>query len=241
MSRRPRLPFEMLPPAPGPAASAEPTQLVGVEGTYQLGQQIGRGGGGDVFQAWDLTSGSFVAVKRLEYARLERGALAAVRAELELLRKLRHEHIVRYVDAVHCPAEGRLYAVLEYMENGSLAGVRKRFGTFSEALCAIYMGQVLSGLRYLHAQGVLHCDLKPENMLLDVTQDDQSEKIVDAGSHCAVKDAARLRLRLCDFGLSRQVPHARHFKQSGSVHLVPFNGLSGTAGYISPEQLQEKP
>ena len=52
---------------------------------------------------------------------------------------------------------------------------------------------------------------------------------------------ARLKLCLCDFGLARKVPDARYFKRTGSVHLVPFMGMSGTPGYIAPEQLQQEP
>jgi serine/threonine protein kinase len=52
-----------------------------------------------------------------------------------------------------------------YMENGSLANVIKKFGSFSESLTAIYITQVLRGLKYLHDQGVLHRDIKGANIL----------------------------------------------------------------------------
>ena len=45
---------------------------------------------------------------------------------------------------------------------------------------------------------------------------------------------------MCDFGLARKVPDARYFKRTGSVHLVPFMGMSGTPGYIAPEVLHMK-
>lgn len=51
------------------------------------------------------------------------------------------------------------------MENGSLANVIKKFGSFSESLTAIYIMQVLRGLKYLHDQGVLHRDIKGANIL----------------------------------------------------------------------------
>jgi serine/threonine protein kinase len=51
------------------------------------------------------------------------------------------------------------------MENGSLVNLIKKFGCFSEALSAIYITQVLKGLKYLHDQGVLHRDIKGANIL----------------------------------------------------------------------------
>lgn len=51
------------------------------------------------------------------------------------------------------------------MENGSLATVIKKFGSFSESLTSIYITQVLRGLKYLHDQGVLHRDIKGANIL----------------------------------------------------------------------------
>lgn len=51
------------------------------------------------------------------------------------------------------------------MENGSLATVIKKFGMLNESLAAIYIAQVLRGLKYLHDQGVLHRDIKGANIL----------------------------------------------------------------------------
>lgn len=51
------------------------------------------------------------------------------------------------------------------MENGALSTVIKKFGSFSESLTAIYVTQVLRGLKYLHEQGVLHRDIKGANIL----------------------------------------------------------------------------
>jgi serine/threonine protein kinase len=64
------------------------------------------------------------------------------------------------------------------MENGSLSGVIKKFGAFSESLSAIYVSQVLNGLSYLHEQGVLHRDIKGANIL---TTKDGQVKLADFG------------------------------------------------------------
>lgn len=64
------------------------------------------------------------------------------------------------------------------MENGSLQHVIKKFGAFTESLTAIYITQVLRGLKYLHEQGVLHRDIKGANIL---TTKDGQVKLADFG------------------------------------------------------------
>lgn len=70
-----------------------------------------------------------------------------------------------YIETVRGP-DGSLNIVLEYIENGSLSSILKKFGgKFSENLVAIYTIQILQGLVYLHSQGVVHRDIKGANLL----------------------------------------------------------------------------
>ena len=71
------------------------------------------------------------------------------------------------------------------MENGSLQHVIKKFGSFSESLTAIYITQVLRGLKYLHEQGVLHRDIKGANIL---TTKDGQVKLADFGVAMKLSD-----------------------------------------------------
>jgi len=164
----------------------------------------------------------------------------SLQREVELQQRLHHPNIVEVFEVFE--SDEYLHLVMQRSWGGTLANMLKRERRLTPRVAATLLKQLLRALVYLHAQGVLHCDIKPENVLLDVVQDELgTAKPMDTGGRCTVKDAARLRMRLCDFGLARQVPQARYFKHSGSVHLVPFNGLSGTPGYISPEQLLHKP
>eukprot|EP00981_Chlorochromonas_danica_P007042 scaffold1536_cov179-Ochromonas_danica.AAC.2 len=72
------------------------------------------------------------------------------------------------------------------MENGSLSNVIKKFGFFSESLTAIYITQVLRGLKYLHEQGVLHRDIKGANIL---TTKDGMVKLADFGVAIKLSEA----------------------------------------------------
>lgn len=141
--------------------------------SYSLGEIIGRGGSAVVHKAWQRKTGGFVAIKKLEM----KDGLEAIATEIELLSKLDHQNIVKYVEAVEDGA-GHLCIVLEYMENGSLSSVVKHFGTCSEPVCGMYVRQVLSGLDYLHTQGVLHRDIKGANIL---TTKEGVAKLADFG------------------------------------------------------------
>lgn len=74
--------------------------------------------------------------------------------------------------------EKYLNIVLEYIENGSLAGIVKKFNPFEEGLVSVFIEQVLQGLKYLHAQGLVHRDIKGANLL---TTKDGTVKLADFG------------------------------------------------------------
>ena len=91
-------------------------------GDYTLGMVIGRGSSAVVHQAWQRKTGAFVAIKKFEMGRND---IKAVLKEIELLSKLDHPNIVKYLGAINSGDEN-LHVVLEYMENGSLAYQRRR-------------------------------------------------------------------------------------------------------------------
>ena len=69
--------------------------------------------------------------------------------EINLLKKLEHPKIVKYIDSIQ--TEDHLNIVLEYVENGSLDSMIRQFGKMTETLVTIYVQQVLQGLDYLHS------------------------------------------------------------------------------------------
>ena len=118
-----------------------------------------------------------MAVKTIKFSSRNNSKTPNIQqTELDLLKKLVHANIVKYVDSIR--TSDSLHIVLEYMENGSLRSLCDRFDGFSESLVAIYMTQALHGLCYLHEQGVLHRDIKGANIL---TTKDGSVKLADFG------------------------------------------------------------
>jgi serine/threonine protein kinase len=99
-------------------------------------------------------TGEVVAIKRVELQGIPEKELASLEGELNLLQKLNHPNIVQYVGCIR--SDKHLNIVLEFMENGSLFTILKKFGTFPETLTSVYIVQVLQGLDYLHKEGVIH-------------------------------------------------------------------------------------
>ncbi|KAJ7758429.1 hypothetical protein B0H14DRAFT_3598399 [Mycena olivaceomarginata] len=143
---------------------------------YQLGDSLGKGAFGQVYRALNWATGETVAVKEIQLSNIPKGELGEIMSEIDLLKNLNHENIVKYKGFVK--TREYLYIILEFCENGSLHNISKRFGKFPESLVAVYISQVLEGLMYLHDQGVIHRDIKGANIL---TNKDGTVKLADFG------------------------------------------------------------
>ncbi|TQS38598.1 hypothetical protein Golomagni_00892 [Golovinomyces magnicellulatus] len=143
---------------------------------YHLGECLGKGAFGSVYKAFNWRTGEAVAVKQIRLGDLPKSELRMIEAEIDLLKNLNHDNIVKYLGFVK--SSDRLNIILEYCENGSLHSICKNYGKFPENLVGVYMGQILLGLQYLHDQGVIHRDIKGANIL---TTKDGKVKLADFG------------------------------------------------------------
>ncbi|KAI0012618.1 cell division control protein [Xylariaceae sp. FL0662B] len=143
---------------------------------YRLGECLGKGAFGSVYKAIHWGTGEAVAVKQIKLVNLPRSELRMIEAEIDLLKNLNHDNIVKYIGFVK--SADCLNIILEYCENGSLHSICKAYGKFPENLVGVYMTQVLQGLQYLHDQGVIHRDIKGANIL---TTKDGKVKLADFG------------------------------------------------------------
>ncbi|PQK13694.1 hypothetical protein BB8028_0004g06250 [Beauveria bassiana] len=143
---------------------------------YRLGECIGKGAFGSVYKAFNWNTGEAVAVKQIKLGDLPKSELRMIESEIDLLKNLHHDNIVKYIGFVK--STNCLNIILEYCENGSLHSICKSYGKFPENLVGVYMTQVLKGLQYLHDQGVIHRDIKGANIL---TTKDGTVKLADFG------------------------------------------------------------
>ena len=159
---------------------------------YELLGELGRGAFGTVElceRRGDLYAVKILRKSLLRKARTGRGrganALADARREIAIMKKLDHANLVGLVEAVDDEKAGKLYLVLEYVDCGPVLERRKSGDPPYVAIDAVAARaacrDVLRGLEYLHASGVVHLDVKPENVLLT------------SGGVA----------KLCDFGVSR--------------------------------------
>ncbi|GMM58009.1 serine/threonine protein kinase [Maudiozyma humilis] len=133
---------------------------------YELKQVVGKGSYGVVYRAVNKRTRTTVAIKEVAYEGDDE--LHEVMAEIDLLKNLDHVHIVKYHGFIQKPAS--LYIILEYAAHGSLKGLmaqRLPRRCLEEQETQRYIAQTLAGLAYLHAQGVIHRDIKAANLLLD--------------------------------------------------------------------------
>jgi hypothetical protein len=172
---------------------------------YERARLVARGGMGDIYVARDRELARVVAVKVLaeRFAadtalreRFRREALAAARLS-------GHPHIVTIFDVGE--QGGRPFIVMEHLPGGTL-GDRVEQGLVSLRQSLEWLAEAASALDAAHAEGIVHRDVKPANLLVDADE----------------------RLRVADFGIARVL--------DDNVALTLTGTILGTAGYLSPEQ-----
>ena len=140
----------------------EPLQVPG----YRLGERLGAGSHAQVWRAHRVADGRPVALKLVPLPAEGEDADQAVR-EFAVLQRLRVDGLVRCHDAVLLPERGALALVLDLVEGGSLASVVAARGHLSVGEAVTVVAPVARALAGLHAAGVVHADLAPDNVLLE--------------------------------------------------------------------------
>lgn len=179
-------------------------------GRYSLVKVLGRGGMGIVWLAQDARLNSEVALKFLPpQIRYDSAALDDLRRETTRSRKLSHPNIIRIHDLYEAPNEDAFIS-MEYIEGRNLADLRVEEArrVFSWTFLKPLVEQLCAGLEYAHGERIIHCDLKPANLMLD----------------------GKGRLKLADFGIARNV--------SDCMTRNSLNQTSGTLLYMSPQQME---
>ena len=174
---------------------------------YRIQSVLGRGGMGVVYRAEDVNLARTVAIKRINPGQADREAfIHRFRSEAQALARIDSPHIV----SVHALRETDigLLIVMEYVEGGTLQGPMSREGAMAPHQAVPILEQMLRAFRDAHSAGVIHRDIKPQNIML--TQ----EGVV----------------KVTDFGIAK-------LRQPDSGETVTQGGQGGTLKYMSPEQI----
>jgi hypothetical protein len=141
-----------------------PGFLVG--GRFRIAAVLGRGGMGEVYRAEDLRLHQSVALKFLAKSHASNAEyLEHLVQEVRLARQVAHPNVCRVYDFIDTGNEQ--FVAMEYVDGESLAALLRRLGRPSEATTIALAHQIVRGLAAVHEQGVLHRDLKPDNVMVD--------------------------------------------------------------------------
>eukprot|EP00929_Paragymnodinium_shiwhaense_P113677 TRINITY_DN81980_c0_g1_i1.p1 TRINITY_DN81980_c0_g1~~TRINITY_DN81980_c0_g1_i1.p1 ORF type:complete len:526 (-),score=113.74 TRINITY_DN81980_c0_g1_i1:57-1580(-) len=171
--------FEFVGPDPGLAGvlQGQRPDRVGI-GDFAIVRVLGTGASCRVVQVKHKGNGEMYAVKVMSKRKLVTAEKKLERAIVEkrVLSQLNHPFVVKLQWAFQ--TKGHLFMVLDYCAGGELFYHLQKLGKFPEVDTRFYISEILLGLEYLHTQGILYRDLKPENCLLD---DEGHVKLTDFG------------------------------------------------------------
>ncbi len=174
------------------------------DGRYRSLELLGQGGMATVFKAWDTRLEVHRAIKVLNPAMAGKKILRArFLAEAQTMAKLHHPHIVTVHDVV--TEDPYIYLVMELVDAGDLMSLVERDGPMLPSQAISLISQTLDALQFAHDRGVIHRDIKPQNILL----------------------TSRQVAKVTDFGIARVLDRERPLTEAGV--------LMGTLDFMAPE------
>lgn len=180
-------------------------------GNYQLVEELGRGGMGVVYRAWQASADRYVALKLIRKDRLESlprdrqsSVIHRFEHEAQAAGRIEHDHIVTVYEVGEL--DGEHFFSMRYIEGQSLNDLLKD-GSIDGRRAAAYLEPVARAVHEAHQHGILHRDIKPQNILIDAKTD---------------------RALVVDFGLAKLAEGAEQMTEAGDV--------MGTPPYMPPEQ-----
>jgi len=182
-------------------------------GNYRLIKLLGRGGFADVYLGEHIYLQTPAAIKVLQM-RLTDEALGKFLAEARTIARFSHPNIVSVLE--FGIENATPFLVMSYAPYGSLRERHPRGSLLPAAMIVSYVEQVATALQYAHDRQVIHCDIKPENMLLG-----QNEVLM-----------------LSDFGIAISL---QKIQGASSITLPNTSSIVGTFTYMAPEQLHGRP
>ncbi|KAH7160006.1 kinase-like domain-containing protein [Dactylonectria estremocensis] len=189
---------------------------------WMKGALIGQGSFGSVYLALHAVTGELLAVKQVETPApgansqsdsRKKSMIEALKREISLLRDLRHPNIVQYLGC--SSSADYLNIFLEYVPGGSVQTMLNSYGALPEPLVRSFVRQILTGLSYLHNQGIIHRDIKGANILVD-----------NKGT-----------IKISDFGISKKLEASNIL--SGANNNKHRPSLQGSVFWMAPEVVKQ--
>ncbi len=197
----------------GESADAEPVAPLFAK-RYEILRMLGEGGTARVYKALDVRSGRHVALKVIEGPAAKTATWAErLLREVDLLKAIRHPNVVEVLDGGR-REDGSPFLVMEYLEGETLGQLMKRAPMLPIESALLIATEVARGLAASHTRGVIHRDVKPDNIFL-------------------IEDGSQVRrAKVFDYGFARL---------QGGEGLTAKGFIVGTPEYMAPEQTLHDP
>ncbi|MGE4619742.1 MAG: protein kinase [Planctomycetota bacterium] len=200
-----------------------------VNGRYRVIRQLGAGAMGTVFLCEDILQvRRKVALKVLRSDHLEDSEEWS-KVEYEALTRLRHPNLARVHDFGRVSESHDWFIVSEFIRGDDLLGAST---TFEQDELLDIIVQICRALEYIHVQGYVHFDIKPDNILVTRTRqigEDQTSKVIQVEEHPASTDRCLgpPRVKVIDFGLAEKITGTFDFAIKGTLHYVAPEIIEG--------------
>ncbi len=202
-------------------------QLIGKQiGPYSIQALLGEGGMAQVYKAYHLRLRREVAIKVIYPQSANRADFQArFEREAQLIARLQHRNIVTVYDSGE--SGGLSYLVMQYVSGGTLRDLQKNHTSLEPRRSALYALQVARALHHAHIHGIVHRDVKPQNILISAQNP--------------------LEVLLSDFGLAKIFEHTptifSYIPETGDDNdaLSRIGEIVGTPRYMAPEQCLGQP
>jgi len=186
-----------------------------IEEIYKIGDIIGQGSFGVVVEAENLKTKERFAIKKVNKEKAGSTGVTLLEREVAILKRVKHSHIIRLEEIFE--TSQKMFLVMELCEIGELKDLLFKEGPFSEVSCRYIVKDLSDAIVYLHKNGIVHRDLKLENILI-------------AGCEFTETQDPLYDIRLTDFGLS--------VVKGGSGSESLLHTACGTPVYMAPEVIK---
>eukprot|EP00301_Raphidiophrys_heterophryoidea_P011237 c1697_g1_i1.p1 GENE.c1697_g1_i1~~c1697_g1_i1.p1 ORF type:complete len:527 (+),score=137.30 c1697_g1_i1:130-1710(+) len=198
--------------------------------TFELKQTLGIGNFGRVKLVMDKETKVHYALKILNKANiLALKELTHVKSEKNLLTSIDHPFVVNLVGSFQ--DRHNVYLIMEYMSGGELYALHRRIGKFSKEASTFYAAELLLAIEYLHSQGIIYRDFKPENVLIGP---DGHLRVADFGSAKRVDAPTHTMCGTPEYQAPEIIQHKGHTRAVDywSLGIMIFEFFHGTTPFV---------